>query len=189
MALSVAKTRKGMKKLYAALPTEVRSFFADLPALIDSAFSLDIVLAYVFFRIEQGQRLILYCGARKLHKTESSLTWKAIDAHDLTRQGFKELFQTIYGFAVSKAAADCLADAEGIRDRLMHGKGLTDKEKREAVSKALHYAEEMNDLIAVRKCLRFRPFCGDLRGFVGRLEALEKPTTRWILKGMGFTIS
>ncbi len=189
MAVQIPKTRKGIKKLHASSPVEVQSFFADLPALIDSAFSLEIVLAYVFFRVEYGQRLTLYCGARKLHKTESSLTWKAIDAHDLTRKGFKELFQTIYGFAVSKAAADSLADAVGIRDRLMHGKGLTDREKREAVSKVLHYAEQMNELIAVRKTLGFRPFCGDLRGFVGRLGVLDKSTTRWILKGMGFTIS
>ncbi len=75
------------------MPAEVQTFFADLPALIESDFSLNIVLAYAFFRIEQGQRQTLYCGARKLHRTESTLTWKAIDLHDLTREGFQGAFQ------------------------------------------------------------------------------------------------
>ena len=52
--------------------------------MIHSGFSLDILLAYLFFRIEQGQRQTLYCGARKPHKTESTLTWRALDTHDLT---------------------------------------------------------------------------------------------------------
>jgi hypothetical protein len=175
--------------MYYSLPDEIRAFFSDFPNLIDSAFSLDILLAYLFFRIEQGQRQTLYYGARKLHKTESSLTWEAIDAHDLTRAGFKKLFKTIYGFDLSKAATDYLTDAEKIRDRLMHGKAVTEKEKREAISKVMQYAKEMNDLIAINKSLGFKPFSGNLRGIVGRLTSLDKSTTRWILKGMGFTIA
>ena len=33
----------------------------------------------------------------------------------------------------------------------------------------------------------FRPF-GDLRGFKGRGQPLERTTTRWVLKGMGMGI-
>jgi hypothetical protein len=188
MPPSIARNRVGIKTQHASLPEEIRAFFPEVPELIDSSFSLDILLAYLFFRIEQGQRLTLYCGARKLHRTESTLTWKAIDSHDLTRAGFRDLFRTIYGFDMDKAAADSLADAEKIRDKLMHGKVLTEKDKREAISKVMHYAKEVNDLIAVKKSLGFKPFCGDLRGFVGRLEPLDRSTTRWILKGMGFAI-
>lgn len=189
MPVLIARSRRGIKNLHASLPSEVQSFFSDVPGLIDSAFSLDILLAYLFFRIEQGQRQTLYCGARKLHKTESSLTWKAIDSHDLTRAGFKDLFKTIYGFDLGKAATDHLSDAEKIRDKLMHGKGLTERDKREAISKVMHYAKEINDLIAVSRSLGFKPFSGDLRGFVGGLESLDTSTTRWILKGMGFMIA
>lgn len=187
MAIQVPGQRKGLKTLHAAMPSEVRTFFADLPALIDSGFSLNISLAYVFFRIEQGQRQSLYCGARKLHRTESTLTWRAIDAHDLTRRCFKELFKTIYGFHVSNAANDCLTLAQDVRDNLMHGRSPADADQRSAICNAMHYAKEMNELIAVTKDKRFRPFSGNLRGIVGRLESLDKSTTRWILKGMGFT--
>lgn len=187
MSITVPAQRRGLKTLHGTMPAEVQKFFADLPALIESDFSLNIVLAYVFFRIEQGQRQALYCGARKLHRTESTLTWKAIDLHDLTREGFKELFETIYGFPVSTDAADCLADAQSVRDDLMHGRDPSEARQREALCKAMHYAKEMNELIAVTKNLGFRPFSGDLRGIVGALQPLDKSTTRWILKGMGFS--
>jgi len=71
----------------------------------------------------------------------------------------------------------------------MHGKSVSDPDKRKAISLALHYAEGMNRLIAVTKNLGFRPFTGDLRGFIGALGFLDKSTTRWILKGMGFGLS
>ena len=167
------------------MPNEVTSFFGDLGNLIDSDFSLDISIAYAFFRIEQGQRQTLYCGARKLHRTESTLTWKAIDEHDMTRAGFRELFKTIYGYAISNPAKSHSTDAEKVRDDIMHGRSPTEAKKREAITKALHYAKEMNSHIQTKS--GFKPFAGDLRGIVGRLESLDKSTTRWILKGMNFT--
>lgn len=186
--ISVPRQRRGLKTVHSGMPDEVKTFFADLPGLIDSEFPLDVALAYVFFRIEQGQRQTLYCGARKLHRTESQLTWKAIDLHDLTREGFKELFKTVYGFAVSKGAQKCLTDSQKTRDNLMHGRRPTEAKQREAICKTMHYAKIMNELIAVRRNLGFRPFSGDLRGIVGRLKPLDASTTRWILKGMGFTL-
>jgi hypothetical protein len=60
--------------------------------------------------------------------------------------------------------------------------------KRLYSSLALHYAEGMNGLISGRGRLGFKPFGGELRGFVGRLPHLGASTTRWILKGMGFDL-
>ncbi len=189
MRIAIVKSRPGLKNLYSSLSADVQAFFGDFPALVDSAFSLDILLAYVFFRMEYGQRLTLYCGARKLHKTESSLTWCALDVQHITREDFRDLFSKIYGFPIDDTTSACIKDAEGIRDRLMHGRDLEESDKREAVSKALQYAERMNDLIERKKAHGLKPFSGDLRGFAGRGESLDKSTTRWILKGMGFTLS
>lgn len=185
--MEIAKSRKGLRNLYNDRPAEVQKFFADFPALVDSSFPLDILLAYVFFRMEQGQHLSLYCGARKLHKTDSELTWKALDLHHLTRDGFKELFHTIYGFKIDKTTLDCIEKAENFRDKMMHGKMVQEKDEREAISRVLHYAERMNNLISSKQKAGFKPFSGNLKGFVGRLESLDQATTRWILKGMGFT--
>jgi hypothetical protein len=184
MALDIARSRLGLQNQYDGLSQEVKTFFADIPALLDSDFSLDIVLGYVFFRLEQGQRRVLYCGARKLHKTNSELTWKALNLLDKTRGNYHEFFKRIYGFPVGAATLECLTKAEEIRDRLMHGKELTEPEKREAISLAMQYVEQTNDLI--HQQLGFKPYAGDLRGIVGRAESLEKATSRWVLTGMGF---
>lgn len=188
MPVEIAASRRGLRNLYNRLPVEVQGLFGELPVLLDGDLSLDIALAYVFFRVEQGQHLTLYCGARKLHKTESTLTWQALDGHHMTRDEFRSLFKTVYGFPVDGDTLDCIARAEAIRDRVMHGKKATDAEKREAISRVLQYAAMMNELVAVKKRLGFRPFSGNLRGVVGRLDHLDKSTTRWILKGMGFTL-
>ncbi len=188
MTILTPGQRRGIKGLYLEMPGEVKTLFVDLPALIESSFGLNIAVAYVFFRIEQAQRGTLYCGARKLHRTESELTWKAIDLHELTRKDFQQFFKTIYGFPVSTEANKNLEDAQVVRDSLMHGRQQDEPELREAICKVMHYAKEMNEWIAVGNGLGFKPFSGDLRGIVGRLEPLDRSTTRWILKGMGFEL-
>jgi hypothetical protein len=70
----------------------------------------------------------------------------------------------------------------------MHGRGLDEGEVREAISRVLHYADQINTFLDGRTA-GFRPFVGDLRGFVDRLEALDKRTSRWILNGMGFQLA
>jgi hypothetical protein len=107
----------------------------------------------------------------------------------MTRDAFVDFFQKIFGFPIDDDTADCIAKAEKIRDLLMHGKDVSEPQKREAISRVLHYAERMNTLIATKPSIGFRPFTPDLRGVIGRLEAQDKNTSRWILKGMGFQIS
>ena len=184
MSISIPGKRLGLKNVYSSMPDEVRSFFVDLPALIDSKFSLDIALAYMFFRIELGQRQMLYYGARKLHRTETQLTWKAIDLHHFTRKEIKDKFKTIYGFRISNTADQYIADAEKVRDKLMHGIKPTEKELREAICRAMYYVKEINELVA--KKYDFYPISGYQRGISGRSKPLDKSTTKWILMGMGF---
>jgi hypothetical protein len=156
--------------------------------LVESDFSLEVLLAYTFLRLEQGQHMALYCGARKLHKTDGELTWRAIDSQHMIREGFHKYFETIYGAALPQDVRDIITPAEKIRDRVMHGKGLDPAELREAISRTLQYADHINRFLDQRN-VGFRPFCGDLRGFVGRLESMDKATSRWVLKGMGFQIA
>lgn len=186
--MTIAKTRAGLKNLFNSLPSEIKGYFADLVPLVDQSFAIDIVLAYVFFKLEQGQRVALYCGARKLHKTETVLTWKAIDSQYITRDKYKEYFQTIYNFKPPDEATRALKEAEEIRDKVMHGSNIADRRKLEGISKALHYARIMNESIYRHRKCGFKPFNNYLRGVFGRLGSLDKSTTRWILKGMKFNI-
>jgi hypothetical protein len=188
MPIEIAKSRPGLRNLFDKLDGDVQAYFDEFRALVDSQFSLQVLLAYCFFRLEQGQRVTLFCGARKIQKTDSELTWKAIDGHYMSRENFQKFFEIIFGAAIPAAIQEIIKPAEDIRDRLMHGRGLDEGEVREAISRVLHYAVQINTFLDGRKA-GFRPFVGDLRGFVGRLEALDKSTSRWILKGMGFQLA
>jgi hypothetical protein len=185
--MRLAKRRDGLKPLFLSMSKDVQGYFSDLPALADSRFGSDVILAYAFLRLEQGQYQTLYCAARKLHKTETDLTKRALDRQHMTRGSYLEFFNTILGFPVDKDVQGIIEAAEQIRDRVIHGKRVSEVEKLEAISRVLHYSDRMNELIAVHKKLRFRPFSRNIRGFSGRLRSLDKATTRWILKGMGFT--
>jgi hypothetical protein len=184
--VSIVKTRPGLKKAYASCSPEVRGFFGDLPALVDSVFSLDIILAYMFFRLELGQALSLYYGARKLHKIDADLAWSAVDTHHMTRDSYLVFFECIYGSPIAKAAVKSLQVAEKTRDRLMHGKSVTDPQRRDAICRVMDYAARINILAASKDGPK--PFDDDHRGFAGASEPLDKATSRWILKGMGFAI-
>lgn len=188
ITLETAASRPGLRNIFDHLNDDVKAFFNEFRHLVESDFSLDVLLAYVFLRLEQGQHMALYCGARKLHKTDGELTWNAIDTQHMIREGFHKYFETIYGAPLPQEVRDIISPAERIRDRLMHGKGLDPAELREAISRTLQYAAQINGFLDTRN-VGFRPFCGDLRGFVGRLESIDKATSRWVLKGMGFQIA
>ena len=60
MTVDVPKNQAQLKKLYASMSDPVRTLFADLPALLDSQFSLHVAVAYMSYTIEEKQRLTLY---------------------------------------------------------------------------------------------------------------------------------
>jgi hypothetical protein len=180
--LEKIKSKPGLLNFYRKLPVEVREYFQHLPRLVDE-FPLDVSVAYVLAQIESGQRVALYCGIRKLHKADKQITWKAVGSHHLSRAEFRAKFELIYGKAIPEATVRLATVAEAARDLVMHGKDVSDDDKRNGIAHALQYAAEINDLTV--SCGGPAPF-GDLRGFGGRGDSLDKSTSRWILKGMGF---
>jgi hypothetical protein len=56
----------------------------------------------------------------------------------------------------------------------MHGRGLEEAALREAISRVLYYASQINTFLDGRN-VGFRPFVGDLRGFVAGLRRLTNP--------------
>ena len=85
MTIDIARGRPGLRNLFDGFDEDIKAYFWEFRALVESDFSLQVILAYSFFRLEQGQRTALFCGARKLLKTDSDLTWKAIDGHHMSR--------------------------------------------------------------------------------------------------------
>lgn len=183
--MAAVKSKPGLLNRFNAAPPEIRSYFEHVPKLIDE-FPLDVCLSYVFAQLERAQNAILYCGVVKLHRADAALAKTTIDVHRMTRPDFKAKFETVFAKPIPSATSDLLQKAEEARDRVMHGKKTTDDEKRNAVASVLDYAEAINGLVS--GSAGFKPF-GDLRGFKGAAQSLDKSTTRWLLKGMGFTIA
>jgi len=183
--MALAKSRRGILRVIEKAPKGVAAYFEHLPTLLESL-PLDVSLSYVFSRVELAHNMTLYCGVVKKHRTDAVLTRKVINTQHMTRGQFRDKFQTVFGESIPNDVAKPLADAEKVRDLVMHGKSANDASKRQAIVAVIDYARAFNDLVS--GLAGFRPF-GDLRGFKGRSEPLDKATTRWVLRGMGFDLS
>ncbi len=179
------KSKPGLLNFYRSSPVEVQQYFFHLPKLIEQ-FPLDVVLSYIFARVELAHNMALYCGIVKLHKANAELTYRAVQAHHMTRKEFRSQYQIVYGKSIPDATCLLLTHAEAVRDRVMHGKVAPDDQIRNAAAHVLAYAAAINEFTATNDGPK--PF-GDLRGFKGAAQSLEKGTTHWVLKGMGFFAS
>lgn len=179
--MSAAKSYRGVIKRIEEAPDEIQTYFWLASDLVET-YPWEVPLAWMFSRVELAQNNCLYCAAVKLHRTDSTLTRDAIDAHYMSRKDFKEFYRTIVGKKITDAILDPLGKAETTRDRVMHGKPVSQPEFREAIVSIIEFAEGFNALVMAHA--GFRPF-SDLRGFKGAGKSLDRSTTRWILKGMG----
>ena len=181
----MAASYKAILKHYAAAPTEIQDYFEHVPALVQS-FPYEVCIAYMFSRVERAQNMTLYCGVVKLHAAHTSVAQSVIQKQHITRDSFLDLFATVLGKPITPAIKAHLKFAEKTRDQVVHGKNVPDADLRKAIVEIIDYAKSFNTF--VDGIAGFKPF-GDLRGFKGRATPLEKKTTRWLLKGLGFTVS
>lgn len=162
-------------------PNLIQGYFGSLPELVRK-YDWPISISYIFSQIEVMKHRTLYCGLIKLHWTDTELTSDLLDLDHMSRGRFRELFAIIFGKRIDKLILDRLSAAEAVRDKVAHGKRLTQAEARKCIADALDFASSFDQFVF--ELGGFRPF-GDLRGFKGRKEALSKNTTRWVLRGMG----
>ena len=179
-------TLKGLHKFFDRCSDEVRSHFEHLPHLVDQ-FPYAVGLAYMFHRLELGQNMALYCGVVKLHRANSTVAKSALNSHHMTRAGFADLYRTIFDIELPREAKKELRTAENIRDTIMHGGKTSSDRTRNAIARVLEFAEAVNKQL--NKECSLEPFAGYWRGFAGRSKKLDPRTTRFMLKGMGFSCS
>lgn len=170
---------------FEAAPEPVRWYFDLLPKLLKS-FPYEVALAYLFLRTEKAHNRALYAGAVKLHRANPSVTDGAVNTHYLSRADFLTLVENVFGQQLPKATIEKIKAAEKIRDKVIHGKKVSDPHLRVAVTDVLDYATALN--VDLKAIAGFEPF-GPLQGFKGRGQALDEKTTRWLLKGLGFRIA
>ncbi len=183
--MAIPPTRKSLLKHYDERQKEVKDYFSHIPNLLVKEFPLNVSISYSFSQIELAHNMTLYCGGVKRHKANPTLARSVIDSHHMTRDDFQAQYQIVFGAPIPIPIIEHLSQAEYIRDKIMHGKKTLEKEKRKAIYTVLNYAESFNK--EVYSVAGFRPF-GPLQGFKGRAKPLDKTTTRWVLKGMGFHV-
>ncbi|MFZ2643638.1 MAG: hypothetical protein WA117_21785, partial [Verrucomicrobiia bacterium] len=154
---------KAVLKHYASVPADVQKYFGQLPSLIQS-YDWNVCIAYQFICVETAQNRTLYGGVVKLHRAEASIADSMLYSLHITRASFLQLVETIFGTPLPDAVANKLKFAEQVRDKTVHGKGISEADARQALVDVLDYATEFNKFV---ECIAgFRPF-GDMRGFNG----------------------
>ena len=180
-----AQRRRTVMDQFDSCPEEIQAYLSDLPRLLDS-FPLDVSISYLFAQIERAHNATLCYGAVKVHKANRNVARAAVGAQHLTREGFQEQFETVFGKPIPDEVKQELESAEIVRDKILNGQRTQEKEKRETIGHVLDYAQALNRF--VNGLAKFKPF-GDQKGSDGCAESLGKSTTRWMLKGMGFSLS
>ena len=164
------------------MPENIQKYFEYLPELIKGDY--EIAIAYLFFKIEQGQNRLLYGGAVKLFAADIEVARNIVNYHHLTRDGFKQIYKNIFNKSLPDSIIKQLKEAEKTRDKVVHGKQVKEDQLRQAITDCLIYAKLVNE--EIKKIASFEPF-GDMRGFKGRKESLSKDVTHFLLKGLGFS--
>jgi hypothetical protein len=164
---------------------EIRAYLADLPRLLDGL-PLDVSIGYLFTQIQRAHNATLCAGAVKVHKANRNVARAAVAAQRMTTERFQDQFETVFGRPIPEEVKQELEAAELIHDKILNGLRTPAREKREAIGHILDYAQGLNRF--VHGLAKFRPFAGP-NGSNGCAGSLGKSTTRWMLKGMGFSLS
>jgi hypothetical protein len=183
--MTVCAQRRTVIEQFDSCPEEIRAYLSDLPKLLDG-FPLEVSISYLFTRIQRAHNATLCSGAVEVHKANRNVARAAVGAQQITREGFQIQFETVFGQPIPEEVKRELEAAEIAHDKILNGQRTSGKEKREAIGHVLDYAQAFNRF--VNRLAKFKPF-GDQRGSDGCAESLNKSTTRWMLKGMGFSLS
>lgn len=177
-----AKSYKGLQKKFANLPASTKNYLGNMEWLLENSSKYHIALAYAFMKIEEGHHRALKCGLVRLHECDSSKVDEALSKQHFTRSYFRSVFKNVLGKTVPDDAQMLLMNAESVRDRLIHGKGVSAPDLRTGLSAALDYVAALGGFVEERTGKN--PF-GDLRGLKGRKELLDPTTSYWVMKGVG----
>ena len=166
-----------------ATTEEVKSFFDPISELIEN-YSWEVSIGYMFTRVEQAHNHLLRGGAVKIHSVNAPTANRFVDGQHITRKEFSRLYKNVVGGAVPVRSAKLLSEAEKIRDRVVHGKRVVEKDQRLAIVYIVEYAESIN--AELQEKANFSPFKFDQRGYAGRKVTLPEATSAWVMKGLGF---
>ena len=161
------------------------SFSEFLPGSPHSKSAWDILIAYLFIKVEQAHRMALYAVMIKKHRINTKLATEIAGNSHLSRESFLKQYKKLTGETLCKDAAKYYIPSAKIRGNVMHGKGIvhgrgilfankvSNQEKKSAVVWILEYAVLFNKQFQsffvdkkTKELPNFKPF-GRMRGFAG----------------------
>ena len=167
----MARSYQRITNQYEGLPPDTKEYLSFIPLIIDISNNVsrnkdkdifDILLAYLFIRVEHGQRRILYGFAINEHNVKSSEAKAIINEWDIGQVDFTILYRILTKKSIKPEILEYKKKATKVRDNIIHGKIVKDGKKAEAIKNILDYIDKLNDL--VRRKYKFKPF-GDMTGF------------------------
>ena len=177
---------KAVKKIYDSLGDDIKSYFNQAEILLTHEdIGLDVCLAYLFLRIEAVQNRALFGALSKLHRVDTKFARRLLNMQHITRDGYLSLFKNIFGHELSDETTKLLNTAKKVRDRLIHGKSVSEAELRTAIVDCFKYSIAFKE--EIYKISKFSPF-SDMRGVKGRGKSLSPTTSKWIMRGLGFGV-
>lgn len=175
---------KTVIKKYKACPKTIVDFYDGFEGLVTD-YVYEVSVAFVFLKLEQAYNRSLYGGVRKLHRVNAQMAAAVMSKQHLTREGYLELFKNVFGQDLDSSVVEKIKFAEKVRDKIIHGKSVSDSDKRRCLSDVFDYSVEIEN--EVLQLASFSPFA-DMRGITGQAKGLDKTTSRWLMKGLGFAV-
>ena len=154
---------------YNSLPDTIKNYFNLSTALIviPDKDALDILVPYLFVKVEQAQRQILYVAVVKKYKMNKDLARTAVDNLRVERKKFRKLYKTLAGNPINTETIEFSKEAEKFRDDILHGKMVKDADKGHAACSIFSYSVLLNEQALVD--FGFEPF-----GKITELEEIEE---------------
>lgn len=164
------------------LPTEVQSEFKSLPKLLVT-FPLEVATGYVLSRLERTRRFMIFAKLIRQYRAESTMTASVIQRQSMEESQFAIFSQRILSYPV-----DYLPKFSPIQK--LHRKAVFGSEIKheETVHAFVKFFDSVHWMYSHCTVPGYRPF-GDRSRLKPFKQQVSKATTRWLLKGFGFSVS
>ncbi len=155
---------------HALLEDPVKWYFNSIEDFIDSIESnqhiLNIIIFYLYMKIEYAQRRILYTVLIRDHYLNKEKVKEIIYDLRMEQRHFYEIYNILSPIEINQEARDFMEESREIRNSIMHGNydEFSPESKENAISAIFDYAVSLN--AQVKEHFKFEPF--------GKLEEIEE---------------
>ncbi|NNE36590.1 MAG: hypothetical protein HKN13_15255 [Rhodothermales bacterium] len=182
MALSAAK--QAVVDAYNEATARTKEHFRHVPSLIEQ-YKPEVAVGYVFDCASAAHNATIVAGLVTKHKAHRAVAREVAVFQECAWDEFHYEYQTVFGSVIPEAVSILFGEANELRRALLSGKRVSSKDQCGLIIQMLQYADALDEFVYADA--RIHPFA-DLSSAKPRGSSLDKSSTRWVLKGMGFPI-